>query len=66
MANSRSGPVHRGSDDGLNTSDQLAHLLRNVIKPLYDEPEAHSYNDMLEAFGRILKIAEITDKETEQ
>jgi len=37
-----------------------------VIKPLYDEPEAYTYNDMLEAFGRILKIAEITDKETEQ
>jgi hypothetical protein len=38
-----------------------------VIKPLYDEPEAHTYNDMLEAFGRILKIAELTDnKETEQ
>lgn len=61
MANPRSGPVHRGPDDGLR------HLLRNVIKPLYDEPEAHTYNDMLEAFGRILKIAELTDnKETEQ
>jgi hypothetical protein len=35
-----------------------------VIKPLYDEPEAHTYNDMLEAFGRILKIAD--NKETEQ
>lgn len=61
MANPRSGPVHSGPDDGLR------HLLRNVIKPLYDEPEAHTYNDMLEAFGRILKIAELTDnKETEQ
>ena len=61
MVNPRSGPVHSGPDDGLR------HLLRNVIKPLYDEPEAHTYNDMLEAFGRILKIAEITDnKETEQ
>lgn len=50
-----------------NKDQVLAHLLRNVIKPLYDEPEAHSYNDVMDAFSRILKIAELTDKkETEQ
>lgn len=43
-------------------NEQLAHMLRNVIKPLYDEPEDHTYNDVMEALGRVLKIAEVLDK----
>ena len=68
MANSRSSSVPGGSDDGLRFvaqgHDQLSHLLRNIIKPLYDEPELHTYNDVMDAFERILKITE--RKETEQ